>query len=311
VISTNERGDSVLRAIAVEGSGVYTIHGTAGETAMIEYGAQIDEQPVSLALERITLKQEGRTSCALNVESPPRTIRIVDREGEPIPSVHLVLRERDNATSWSFGSPAGDTGEVRTAIPMDIPLSIRASKGEHELLAIDEALPTVGGAGDITVLLESSKLTTIRVLLDGEPAAGQEIELFGAHSSNTFRIIKTGAEGESEPLGITDESNARSRLVRQDVWTRRPFEELAQGLNIINCYSVGTLELGASTRLQDVTFLDGGGSLEDWRREGRLQKLDAEAMRYEVPVGTYRLTDADGAISDLSVRPGEITRVNL
>lgn len=310
VVSANSRGDAVLRGLEVSTAGVYTIRGTSGQAAMVEYAALIGEGVISLALEKIRLREDSLTTCILNVDRLPTKVRFVDAAGEPIPHAHLDLRERDNDTTWSFGSDANDEGVLEAALPLHLELSMRASAPGTDLEAIDCQIEAPPAGDELTIPLVCSEPTTIRVTIDGEPAADQAVHLIGDHSPNLCVTVTTLEDGATKALRITDDSHPRAVLASEAHWTAAPSIALQQGENLLTAYTLGTLELSESVSLGSVTHVTEGASLEQWHRSGAIEALGKSGRRFEVPSGSYQVQHPDGSTTWVTVRPGESTRAN-
>ena len=309
VISTNPRGDSVLRAVAVNGSGIYTIQGTEGRSAMVEFAALINDKPVSLAVEKVVLQDEGLTTCILDVASLPTKVRITNADGEPIPSAYLTVRERDNSTSWAFGSSANESGELYVALPAHIELSTRVYGWYPDVIAVDRAIEPPVTGNEISIRLACTEATTIRVSLDGMPAPSCAIELFGAHSSNAFHYATTNENGGTDPILLANGSNARARLAKSGVWTPTPFIDLQPGTNAIRSYRLGTMTLSASVAPEAVQHQVEGSTLKEWHDAGLIHESADGARRFEVPSGSYAVRSEDGTVTEIQVGPGESVQV--
>lgn len=292
------RGDSLTQGLGASKTGVFTIRGVAGRFAMVEYIAAVDGKEATLGLERVKLEDGRRSSCVLNIDRLPTQLTFVDAAGDPVPEAYLELRGVDSTTGWSFGAPADSNGQLKVAIPPQLPLSMRVMSPDEALLAVDCPVSWTPGLPQITVRLTSAGSCTLNVTNNGAPSSGVRFELFGAHSSNGYRTLVSEDTGRTKPFDIVSGSTGRLRLTSDSLWMAQPFVEVRPGETEVRVYDVGVLTLDPGARARDISHVELGRTLASWIDAGLVSPVAGSSRSFRVPVGRYRMVRDDEIVWD-------------
>ncbi|QDV07340.1 hypothetical protein Poly30_28640 [Planctomycetes bacterium Poly30] len=300
------RGDSTMLAVAANEPGVYSVPGLAGTGAMVQFVASLDGEESGLAIERIRLEEGKHLSCVLAVDALPTRLKIVDGNGSPLAGAHLELRERHGSTSWAFGVTADDAGELFAVLPPNLELSMRVISKDRQTVAVDRTITWEPSEGPQILRLDVMPPTRIRATTEGRPLPGVEFELFGAHSDQTFLVLRTEEDGQTSPIRVVNESTARIRLASPDLWMVDGVAEVRSGENSLRVYETGRLILSEPA---DVYHVAENQSVQSWVARGLVEKVGGATATYRVPSGLYRMVRSDGSTWEGTLHPGQVLQI--
>ncbi|MEM8714049.1 MAG: hypothetical protein AAGG01_24155, partial [Planctomycetota bacterium] len=215
VTGVSRRGDSITQGASVDGPGVYVVEGVEADRVTVSFSTMLDGDRALLAREQVKMRPAGATTCMLLVSSLPRKVVVQHRNGSQPPRANSVLRERPDRTSWTHSQPLGEGSTLTLPGPSSAEYSLRLSGLEDRFLAIDvpyEIDPRLD-----RLEIGNPKDTRTRILVDGVPRAGLQVEIAGLDCSAVCAADFTDGEGWTPTWKITDDSQMVIRVGDQSL----------------------------------------------------------------------------------------------